>query len=104
MLRANDWDTPFAPGTLIYHNGVYADHVGFLVLDNVEGGTMKVYDTVEKEEVWFVRSECWFIDATQYRSLRKRIAKEVEIGRAMSEAEKRLAPLFFGEFGEHDNV
>ena len=104
MLRANDWDTPFAPGTLIYHNGVYADHVGFLVLDNVEGGTMKVYDTVEKEEVWFVRSECWFIDATQYRSLRKRIAKEVDIGRAMSEAEKRLAPLFFGEFGEHDNA
>ena len=97
MLRANDWDTPFAPGTLIYHNGVYADHVGFLVLDNVEGGTMKVYDTVEKEEVWFVRSECWFIDATQYRSLRKRIAKEVDIGRAMSEAEKRLAPLFFGD-------
>ena len=34
MLRANDYDTPFAPGTLIYHNGVYADHVGFLVLDN----------------------------------------------------------------------
>ena len=104
MLRANDWDTPFAPGTLIYHNGVYADHVGFLVLDNVEGGTMKVYDTVEKEEVWFVRSECWFIDATQYRSLRKRIAKEVDIGRAMSEAEKRLAPLFFGEFGEYENT
>lgn len=97
MLRANDYDTPFAPGTLIYHNGVYADHVGFLILDNVEGGTMKVYDTVEKEEVWFVRSECWFVDAKQYRSLRKRIAKEVEIGRAvaMSEAEMRLAPLFF---------
>jgi len=104
MLRANDYDTPFAPGTLIYHNGVYADHVGFLVLDNVEGGTMKVYDTVEKEEVWFVRSECWFVDAIQYRSLRKRIAKEVELGRATSEAEKRFAPLFFGEFGEHDHV
>ena len=108
MLRANDYDTPFAPGTLIYHNGVYADHVGFLVLDNVEGGTMKVYDTVEKEEVWFVRSECFFIDAIQYSSIKKRIEKEVNHARAaaqsMTEEEKRLAPLFFGEFGEHDNV
>ncbi len=78
MIHANDYDTPFEPGTLIYHNGVYADHIGFLVLDNVEGGTMKVYDTVEKVEVWAVRSECYFVDAIQYRSLRKRIAKEGE--------------------------
>ena len=104
MLHANDWDTPHAPGTLIYHEELYTDHVGILLKDNVEGGTMKIYDTVEQEEVWFVRSECFLIDAIQYRSLRMRIAKEVEIGRAMSEAERRLAPLFFGEFGEHENT
>tara|TARA_Y100000004_G_scaffold176929_1_gene217967 strand:- start:1865 stop:2191 length:327 start_codon:yes stop_codon:yes gene_type:complete len=108
MLRANDYDTPFAPGTLIYHEELYTDHVGILLQDNVEGGTMKIYDTVEQEEVWFVRSECFFVDATQYRSIKKRIEKEVNHARAaaqsMTDEEKRLAPLFFGEFGEYDHV
>ena len=108
MIRANDYDTPFAAGTLIQHEELYTDHVGILLKDNVEGGTMKIYDTVEQEEVWFVRSECFFIDATQYRSIKKRIDKEVNHARAaeqsMTEEEKRLAPLFFGEFGEHKNI
>ena len=108
MIRANDYDTPFAPGTLIYHEELYTDHVGILLQDNVEGGTMKIYDTVEHEEVWFVRSECFFIDAIQYSSIKKRIEKEVNHARAaaqsMTDEEKRLAPLFFGEFGEHENV
>ena len=108
MIRANDYDTPFAPGTLIYHEELYTDHVGILLKDNVEGGTMKIYDTVEQEEVWFVRSECFFIDAIQYRSIKKRIEKEVNHARAaaqsMTDEERRLAPLFFGEFGEHENI
>ena len=67
-------------GSLIYHRGPYGDHVGVLLYVNYAGGTVRVYDTVEQEEVWFVASECSIISEEKYEQHRARIEYEVKSG------------------------
>ena len=67
-------------GSLIYHRGAYGDHVGVLLYDNDEGGTVKVYEVVEQEEVWFVKSECTIVSEDEFKIHRERITHEVETG------------------------